>query len=242
MEIKQKFCDKINSNNRIINFGEFPQLDKKFSNQLGDILSYSDINKDTLDKLKNDDNLRICCMSACTVNAYIISGKPTSGNTLSISDITNFVNNDDTPLSEEISCWNDESDDLILLGRKIKKEDISNLRLETVNIKLYQDVTELFKEITEIFLEEWIEEDKNLLKDNDSKSVWYLFGNYFEEIKDENPYFIDEGGIYGQKAIGHTLTSFFHKNNPVELAITSRNLMNDDDWYNNNYFQLYKLT
>lgn len=242
MEIKQKFCDKINSNDRIINFGEFPQLDKKFTNQLGAILSYSDIKKDTLDKLKNDDNLRICCMSECTVNAYIISGKPTSGNTLSISDVTNFVNNDDTPLSEEITCWNYDGDDLILLGRNIKTEDIPNLRLETIDIKLYQDVTELFKEITEIFLEEWNEEDKNLLKDSDEKSVYYLLENYFPEIKDEIPYFIDEGGINGQKAIGHTLTSVFHKNNPVELAITSRNLMNDDDWYDYNYFQFYKLT
>jgi hypothetical protein len=242
MEIINKFCDKINSKDRTVYFGEFPQLDKKFTSKLGAILSYSDINKDTLDKLKNDENQRICCMTECTVNAYIISDKITKGNTLSIGDIENFVTNEDTPLSEEITCWNYDGDDLILLGRKIKTEDIPNLRLETINIKLYQDVTELFKEITEIFLEEWDEDDKNLLKVSDEKSVYYLLEGYFDQIKDEFPYFVDEGGIRDQKAIGHTLSSFFYKNISLELAITSTNLMNDDDWYNNNYFQFYKLT
>ena len=243
MEIKQKFCDKINSNDRILYYGEFPQLDEKFTNQLGDILWYSDINKDTLDKLKTDEKLRICCMTECTVNAYIISGKPTSGNTLSINDITNFVNNDDTPLSEEITCWNGGDDDIVLLGRKIKTEDIPNLRLETINIKLYQEVTELFKEITEIFLEEENGDIyESLMENGDRESVYYLLEEYLPEIKDEFPYFVDYGGIGGQKDIGHTLSSYFYKNCPVELAITSTRLMNDDDWYNNNYFQFYKLT
>ena len=242
MEIIQKFCDKINSKDRTLYFGEFPQLDKKFTSQLAAILSYSDINKDTLDKLKKDENLRICCMTECTVNAYIISDKITKGNTLSIGEIENFVTNEVTPLSEKITCWNYDGDDLILLGRKIKTEDIPNLRLETIKIKLYQDVTELFKQITEIFLEEWGENKKKLLKDSDEKSVYYLLESYFDQIKDEFPYFVDEGGIRDQKAIGHTLSSFFYKNISLELAITSTNLMNDDDWYNNNYFQFYKLT
>ena len=143
---------------------------------------------------------------------------------------------------KKLLVGSDDGDDLILLGRKIKTEDIPNLRLESINIKLYQDVTELFKEITEIFLKEWDEDEKNLLQDSDEKSVYYLLEGYFDQIKDEFPYFVDEGGIRGQKAIGHTLSSFFYKNISLELAITSTNLMNDDDWYNNNYFQFYKLT
>ena len=52
----KKFCEKINNHEYDYELKESSTLDSDFTDRLGSILSYSDINKETLSKLKNDQN------------------------------------------------------------------------------------------------------------------------------------------------------------------------------------------
>ena len=240
----KKFCEKINSYEYDDEFKGTSPLDSDFTDRLGSILSYSDINKETLSKLKNDKKLRICCLTQCNVLAYTI-GEPEDNNLLTLNDIRNYISNENGELLN-IECWNGPNLDYIVFGRKVEIEDVKNLRLENVNIKLYQEVTELFIEITNSFLknenEDWYSE---LLDNGDWKSVFEL-KQYFlpDELIEffDSRYAIDYGGLEYQKNIGHIINvSFSDENSPIEVAITSRELMNDDHWFDDNYFQFYRL-
>ena len=74
------------------------------------------------------------------------------------------------------------------------------------------------------------------------KSVYYLNQNYLPDLVGDIAYFIDYGGFEDQKNIGHIINDgFSDENSPIEVAITSGELMNDDDWFHGNYFQFYRL-
>lgn len=230
-ELYQKFCDKLNNLDRY-GFGQLPQLSPKFAeNQLGEVLRYSDINKDTLKRLKNDEKLRICCMTECDVLAYTLGCKPKLGepsDLLNINDIRNFISSDDGEL-RRIECWNGPNYDYVVFGRKIEIEDVKNLRLKIVKVKLYQEVTDLFKEIAEYLLKD---ENADIYKDmleDDGTSVYELLKS--SDIFEAYRYFIFMGGFEDEASIGHTVDS--------EIAITTGELMNDDDWFDNNHFQFY---
>ena len=238
----KKFCEKINNHEDAYELKESSTLDSDFTDRLGSILSYSDINKETLSKLKNDQKLRICCLTQCDVLAYTVRNHEDNNNLSALNDIRDYVNSEDGELSG-IECWNGPNLDYIVFGRKIEIEDVKNLRLEPINIKLYQDVTELFIKITNSFLkkenEDWYSE---LLSEGDKKSVYYLNQNYLPDLVGDIAYFIDYGGFEEEKNIGHIINDdFSDENRPIELAITSGELMNDYDWFDDNYFQFYRL-
>ena len=241
-ELHQKFCDKLNNLDRD-GFGQLPQLSEKFvENQLGEVLRYSDINKDTLKRLRNDEKLRICCMTECVVLAYTLGCKPKLGeptDLLNINDIRNFISSDDGVL-RRIECWNGPNYDYVVFGRKIETEDVKHLRLETVKVKLYQEVTDLFTEMTEYWLKEENADTYESILEDDWTSVYHLLRNYDVGAFEDYLYFIDGGGLVDQAAIGHTVSNYFSEDNkPAEIAITTGCLMNDDDWFGNNHFQFY---
>jgi len=229
-ELYQKFCDIFNNLDRD-GFGQLPQLDEKFTeNQLGEVLRISDINKDTLKKLKNDKKLRICCMTECTVQAYVPGEY--GDNLLSIDEIRNFINSG-VPF-RELQDYDDEAghDDYIIFGREIEIEDVKNLTFFDyggITVELYQDVTDLYKEMIEFWLKEENTELYKSIKDSWEMSALELLNEYDSDY----PYHVDYGGInYGDGSIGHTVNS--------ELAITTGYLMSEDKrWHENNHFQFY---
>lgn len=224
-ELYQKFCDIFNNLDRD-GFGQLPQLDEKFTeNQLGEVLRISDINKDTLKKLKNDKKLRICCMTECKVAAYVPGEY---GDNLSIDEIRNFINSG-VPFGElQDLIDHRHNDDYIIFGREIEIEDVKNLTFfeHGITVELYQDVTDLYKEIIEFWLKEENTEHYN--------NIWEMSAlELLNEYDSDYPYHVDYGGInYGDGSIGHTVNS--------ELAITTGYLMSEDKrWHENNHFQFY---
>ena len=221
-ELYQKFCDIFNNLDRD-GFGQLPQLDEKFTeNQLGEVLRNSDINKDTLKKLKNDKKLRICCMTECTVEAYVPRDY---GDHLSIDEIRNFINSG-------VDLIDHGHDDYIIFGREIEIEDVKNLTFFDyggITVELYQDVTDLYKEMIEFWLKEENTEHYNRIRNRMEMSALELLNEYDSDY----PYHVDYGGInYGDGSIGHTVNS--------DLAITTGYLMSEDKrWHENNHFQFY---
>ena len=97
--------------------------------------------------------------------------------------------------------------------------------------------TEYEHEVYEFNFDENADLYSELLDNGDKKDVYELKNNFIDELGIyEGGYFIDYGGFLDEKIIGHIInTSFFKENNPIEVAITTGQLMNDDDWYRNNY-------
>jgi surface protein len=73
-KLYQKFYEKLKK--CIPNFmvgGVTKKLDNEsIKKNLGEVLLMSQINQDTIEKLYKDNSLRICCVTSCTVNAYVI--------------------------------------------------------------------------------------------------------------------------------------------------------------------------
>ena len=230
-KLYQKFYEKLKkcTPNFMVG-GVTKKLDSvSIKKNLGEVLLMSQINQDTIEKLYKDNSLRICCVTSCTVIAYVVPDYNIE-NELAIDEIRNYLTEDVT-LGQ---LYSEDTGDEVLFGRELEKDDVYNLSRRILVITLYQDVTDWFidiiKAITEI--------DPEILEEfsNDSSPICpNEIVEQYNFIKDEPAYIIDYGGIQDERStnIGYTISN-------DDIAITTYYAMNDDDWFRGNELRFFR--
>lgn len=196
---------------------------------LGEVLLMSQINQDTIEKLYKDNSLRICCVTSCTVDAYVVPDYNIE-NELAIDEIRNYLTEDVT-LGQ---LYSEDTGDEVLFGRELEKDDVYNLSRRILDITLYQDVSDWFIDIIKAIAEI----DPEILEEfsNDSSPICpNEIVEQYNFIKDEPAYIIDYGGIQDERStnIGYTISN-------DDIAITTYYAMNDDDWFRGNELRFFR--
>lgn len=238
----KKLCDELNKQD--FNFCDLQQLnDKKIEDlNLSEAIRFSDLDKTTLEKLINNQNLGVCLISNCDTYSYLpnnVLNMPSEifGVDISNCSINSFKDDyiNDFFLNKNNFGELNPEDDLILFGRKLTINDIPNLNLGHLEVKIYQDITDWFVKFIDIYMN-----DNDFQNEFEEDRVINMYDVYqmieahgLDEISFS--YFIDEGGAsfynFPSKNIGYEIDN--------EFGITTKYLMNDDDWFNYNYIYFY---
>lgn len=240
--LHKKLCDELNKQD--YNFYSLPQLNDKFIKDLNidDVICYSDINNTTLEKLMKNKKLGVCLISSCDSYSYVpkhVINMPNEIFGIDISQklIGSFTDDyiNDFLINKDNFGELNLEDDLIVFGRKITVNDIPKLKIGNLEIKIYQDVSEWFVKFIENYLNDTdFQQEFNVTESINMYDVYQMIESYgFDEINFS--YFIDEGGASFNnlpiKNIGYEIDNQF--------GITTKYMMNDDDWFNYNYLHFY---
>jgi surface protein len=230
-KLYQKFYEKLKkcTPNFMVG-GVTKKLDSEsIKKNLGEVLLMSQINQDTIEKLYKDNSLRICCVTSCTVDAYVVPDYNIE-NELALDEIRNYLTEDVT-LGQ---LFSEDTGDEVLFGRELEKDDVYNLSRRILDITLYQDVSDWFIDIIKAIAEI----DPEILEEfsNDSSPICpNEIVEQYNFIKGEPAYIIDYGGIQDERStnIGHTISN-------DDIAITTYYAMNDDDWFRGNELRFFR--
>ena len=205
-------------NNSVIQLNE-----RDIPDSTGEIC-YSDLNKNTIDFLLKNKNLRICLESNTSSYSYL-TDSPTLGSSIpegyiSETGIKRYLDEEGGGFGE---LW-----PVLTFGRKILPEDIHNLKRGHMDITVFQDVTDWFVRLIDELEQSFIEELKEELYDSLDVPVCMATLNEFMSNMGMEAFVghhIGDGGLNCDTAtqIGYTIDTDF--------GITSDDMMTDDmDW------------
>lgn len=226
--------------------------------KLTDSIKLSSLTIETLEKIYRGDfkNVILIIESSCLAylpNDYILSTSSLEKRTILSDDaIRSYLEN-----SENLGSLTNHGGDIKLYGRKIKENDIKNLKFGTLSFKMFHNVTKWFVTFLESYLKD--EEWKNYSKQVGLEESLYIGDSGFgpESFIDDGhenwfvitPYSCETSYKKNRmELIGYSLENinYIHeessndliRKNNIPFAVTTLNEMSDpEDWKGTFHFK-----
>lgn len=229
MEIHEKFCNKVNK--KSIWFGDANSNltnNSKFLKNIKENVVVKDLKLDKIKEFNDNSKLKVCWVTKFYSNAYLLDKIiEEEEDALTTRELKNYLSNKGNSLPGLEGGYDDDADDIILIGEKLKKQDIPNLYLSDLSVTLYEDVTDWFIDFIKSDRNNYFKY-KNMMgsEDGDKIDLEILYNEF--GLEEEFFWEFVSGGIGIGKFIGYTIKE---GENSLQSAIASMGELN----YSSNY-------